>query len=213
MLEEQQESTISHWWWRPGWSIGKAFYTWHVIPEQPAARGLVAAFASTLAQVATMDPVDAAGLHITVQGIGFIDEVAEVDLERIMKAVRERLAACDPVKIRIGPPIVDRETIQLPIANPDGLRRVRDDIQDAIASVWGRERVPERGNAFRPHLTLAYSTGVTSIPGIRRQLVDAGLADIAVEEEVSAVSLIALNRDHRRYEWTDIGVAELTSSV
>ncbi|MEU8267608.1 hypothetical protein AB0B89_10595 [Sphaerisporangium sp. NPDC049002] len=28
-MSDQQQMT-DHWWWRPGWSIGRRFYTWHV---------------------------------------------------------------------------------------------------------------------------------------------------------------------------------------
>ncbi|MEV4362688.1 hypothetical protein [Nonomuraea sp. NPDC049625] len=25
--------TRGHWWWRPGWRVGRSFYTWHILVE------------------------------------------------------------------------------------------------------------------------------------------------------------------------------------
>ncbi|WP_051022236.1 hypothetical protein [Nocardia pneumoniae] len=74
----------------------------------------------------------------------------------------------------------------------------------AIADAWGRDHVPERGDRFRPHLSLAYSTGVASITGLRDLLRRNELSSIQVVQPVTAISLIALNRDNHRYEWREI---------
>ncbi|MEV6071951.1 2'-5' RNA ligase family protein [Nocardia sp. NPDC052001] len=209
MLEED-ELTRDHWWWRPGWSLGRSFYTWHITfgPDSPI-RALVPVFAPTVSAIATMAPVTASGLHITIQGIGFTDEVDAGDIDRIVAAAECRLAARAAFTVRVGPPIVDSETIQLPIADLSPLAGIRDDLQDAIGQVWGSEHVPERGNAFNPHLTVAYSTGAASIPAIRSQLAAGGVAHVQAEDRIGAVSLIRLNRDRGAYEWTDVTRAEL----
>lgn len=209
MLTEQ-ELTRDHWWWRPRWRMGRSFYTWHVTfaPGSPA-WCLVDAFAPLLAELPTMAPVDADGLHITIQGIGFADEVSDSDLRRIADAAARRLARRHPISLRIGPAIVDQETIQLPISNPAELGHIRDELQSAIAEVWGQDHVPEAAIAFRPHLTVAYSTGVAPIAELRARLAQSGLDGLVVEESVAAVSLIELNRDYGRYEWADLEAAPL----
>ncbi|MFJ4653818.1 2'-5' RNA ligase family protein [Nocardia sp. NPDC088792] len=204
------EVTRDHWWWRPGWSLGRSFYTWHLTFEQDSAvRALVPRFAPTLAKIATMEPVDEGGLHVTIQGIGFTDEVELSDVLAMADAAQDRLVACPRFDVQIGPPVVDSETIQLPVANPYGLEQIRAVLQDAIADVWGAGQVPERDDQFRPHLTLAYSTGATPIADVQDLLGSDGLADITASAHVDSVALIDLNRDRRKYEWTDIAKAIL----
>ncbi|MBF6301451.1 2'-5' RNA ligase family protein [Nocardia amamiensis] len=200
-----EDSTWDHWWWRPGWKLGKSFYTWHVTfdNDSPAAQ-LVETFAPTLSQIPTMDPVAREGLHITIQGIGFTDDATTADVQKISGAAATYLSRRGPFDALIGPPSVDKEAIGLPIANPEPFRDIRDDLQLAIADVWGVDQVPERGDRFNPHLSLAYSTGVASMTNLRGLLARNGLSGIEVVQPVAAVSLIALNRDNHRYEWREI---------
>jgi 2'-5' RNA ligase len=204
------DATWDHWWWRPGWRLGRSFYTWHVTfgDDSPVGQ-LVERFAPVLQQIPTMAPVTREGLHITVQGVGFTDEVAAADMDEIVAAASSRLSQRAPFDIRIGPPHVDEETIGLPVADPEGLRAVHADLQSAIGDVWGEDRVPERGDRFVPHLSLAYSTGVAAISGLECLLADAGLDNVIVPDRVTAVSLIDLNRDNRRYEWREVAKVPL----
>ncbi|WP_433726231.1 2'-5' RNA ligase family protein [Nocardia sp. CA-129566] len=204
------DSTHDHWWWRPGWKLDRSFYTWHItFTDNSPVERLVDLFEPTLTQVHTMDPVAKEGLHITIQGIGFTDEVAARDAERIADAANDHLSQREPFDARIGPPVVDEETIGMPIANPDGFQQVRYALQRAIADVWGNENVPERNDRFQPHLTLAYSTGEASMTDLRDLLERNELSHIEVVERVTAVSLIELNRDNHRYEWREIANVSL----
>ncbi|MBF6059555.1 2'-5' RNA ligase family protein [Nocardia terpenica] len=170
---------------------------------------LVELFAPTLARIPTMDPVAREGLHITIQGIGFTDEVSAGDIEQIVDAARHRLGLRRSFDIAIGPPVVDEETIGMPVSDPDGLRQVRADLQSAIGGVWGTDRVPERGSTFTPHLSLSYSTGIASMSALRQLLQQNSLDGVRTLEHISAVSLIELNRDNHRYEWREIAKVEL----
>lgn len=202
---DEHAVTRDHWWWRPGWSVGKSFYTWHItFPPASPVRELSDVFAQTLSAVPTMEPVSSEGLHITVQGIGFTDAVPRSDVDRIVDATRRNLAELPRFTITIGPPIVDAETIQLPIADPDPLRAVRDLLRTAIAEVWGAPNVPEQGAGFRPHLTVSYSTGIAPIEELRAKLEAERLGGYTITDVVSEVSLIELNRDHGRYEWREV---------
>ncbi|MFC3964380.1 2'-5' RNA ligase family protein [Nocardia jiangsuensis] len=202
---DEHAVTRDHWWWRPGWSIGKSFYTWHITFRSASpVRELSDVFAPTLSAVPTMELVSAEGLHITVQGIGFTDVVPRSDVDRIVDATRRNLAELARFTVTIGPPIVDSETIQLPIADPEPLRAVRDRLQTAIAEVWGAANVPDQGSAYRPHLTVSYSTGVAPIEELRGKLEADQFDGYTITDMVSEVSLIELNRDHGRYEWREV---------
>src|SRR4051794_39008380 len=98
------ERMRDHWWWRPGWRVGRSFYTWHItFTDQPAAAQLVADYAPMLAQLPQLEPVPLEWLHLTMQGIGFTDEVDRADVDRIVDAAHKRCAELEPFAVTIGP--------------------------------------------------------------------------------------------------------------
>lgn len=203
----------NHWWWRPGWRAGRSFYTWHITFEEhvPVHR-LAHHYAPVVERFsATLDPVEVRGLHATLQGIGFTDEISHVDVDNIVACARARCALVEPVGVTIGPAHTDSETIQMPIRPVCGMASLRVAIRQAIGDVWGERRVPERPNDFRPHVTLAYSSGSAPVSEVERALEELGPATAPVV--VRWVSLINLNRDKQRYEWTTVSTVRIGSQV
>ncbi|MEU7524453.1 2'-5' RNA ligase family protein [Saccharothrix sp. NPDC042600] len=197
-----------HWWWRPGWRAGRSFYTWHVtFADQAGAQRLVVAYAPVLAALPQLDPIPVRWLHLTLQGIGFTDEVDRQDVERIVEAARKRCAELEPITAVIGPAHVDPETVQMPVRPLEPLADLRLAIRAAIGDVWGADNVPEPEAGFRAHVTLGYSNTAGPMGPIRQAL-DAE-AEHTAEVVISSVSLIDLNRDHQAYEWTDVATVSL----
>ncbi|WP_285500439.1 2'-5' RNA ligase family protein [Actinokineospora sp. NBRC 105648] len=192
-----------HWWWRPGWAVGRSFYTWHITFEGNAgASSLVRHYAPLLDNFRQLDQVGIAGLHLTVQGLGFADEVSIEDANLIAVASRHRLALLEPFSVRIGPAHIDPETVQMHVAPTEPLNEVRLVLREAIAEVWGHANVPEREEKFQPHVTLAYSNAEWSSESLASAL--AGFPPLSVTMSVDRVSLINLNRDRKRYEWVEL---------
>jgi 2'-5' RNA ligase len=198
------EPMRDHWWWRPGWRVGRSFYTWHVtFAEQAEAARLVADYAPVLAELPVLDPVPLRWLHLTMQGIGFTDEVSRGDVDRIISAAQKRCADLEPFAVTIGPANVDPETIQMPVRPVEALAVVRQAIRDAIGDVWGQDNVPEQAEGWRAHVSLGYSNSAGPAEPVAAALAAHG--EHTAEVTVDAVSLIDLNRDRKAYEWSDIG--------
>jgi 2'-5' RNA ligase len=197
-----------HWWWRPGWQVGRSFYTWHItFEDRPAAEQLVAAYRPVLRQLPQLDPVPLRWLHLTMQGVGFTDEIDRTDVDRIADAARKRCEDLEPFTVTIGPAHVDPETIQMPVQPVEPLAAVRATIRAAIGDVWGAENVPEAADGYRPHVSLGYSNSAGPGAPIAAALSEHG--DHVAEVTVAAVSLIDLNRDRKAYEWTEVATAPL----
>lgn len=197
-----------HWWWRPGWRVGRSFYTWHVtFDDQPAAHHLAADYAPVFEDVPTLDPIPVRWLHLTLQGVGFTDEVDRADVDAMVNAARDRCSELAPFTITLGPARVDPEALILPVLPIEAIVRLRVTIRAAIADVWGLDNVPEDPDDFRPHVSLAYSNSAGSAAPITQRLRKALVtsADITVRR----VTLIDINRDRRMYQWTDVAVAAL----
>jgi 2'-5' RNA ligase len=207
-VDVSQETTRDHWWWRPGWSLGRSFYTWHItFDNQPDIHRLIYSNAEAISKFSTLDPVSLNGLHLTIQGVGFVDEVDRPDIDRIIEAARAHCSGLEPFTLRIGPPHVDAETVQMYAQPIEPVVSLRLALRTAIGDVWGSQNIPESMDGFRPHVTLAYSNGISPISKIYDSLRTAG-APVG-QASVSRVSLIELNRDHRRYEWTEIATVDL----
>ena len=191
-----------HWWWRPGWRVGRRFYTWHLtFDRQDELHALVAAYQSELAELPGLDLIPREWLHLTMQGVGFTDEVSDQDGRAIADAARRRLAQLPPARLTFNRAVVRPEAIALPPEPVDAVRAIRSTIREAIADVWGADRVPEPTEGFHPHVSMAYiNTAGLSAP-IVAALDRVTVAPVSVM--VAEASLIVLGRDSRVYQWTD----------
>ncbi|QOV40990.1 2'-5' RNA ligase family protein [Streptomyces ferrugineus] len=197
----------NHWWWRPGWSMGRRFYTWHLTFEgQADVHRLADEYRSALAPLGdALTPIPDKWLHLTMQGIGFVGEVKEQDVHAVVDAARARLAAVPAFDLQIGPEVLDPEAVLLHV-RPDGpVRAVRDAIRAAIGEALGE--VPEKAEGFTPHVSVAYSAGDGPAAPIAEVL--AGLSLAPAQARISGAELIVLHRDNLMYEWESFAMAPL----
>jgi 2'-5' RNA ligase len=137
-------------------------------------------------------------LHLTTQGIGFVGEVAEGDVEAIAEAARTRLAAIPAFDIQLGPAVLDPEAVLLP-AKPSGpVQEARNALRAAIGDVM--KEVPEEEAGFKPHVSIAYSAADGPAASIADALTSLG--GPSARARISAADLIIIHRDNLMYEWT-----------
>jgi 2'-5' RNA ligase len=204
----------NHWWWRPGWALGRRLYAWHLtFGDQTVSRGradlrrVVGSYQARLAELPGLDLVPFEWLHLTVQSIGFAEKVAVGDLERIVAAVRRRCAALAPVTLTLGPAELQAEGIWLRVAPQAAVRRVRAAVRAGIAEVWGAARVPEAAGGFTPHVSLAYSD--TDGPGDPFAAALAEIAPRSATVEFADIQAISLGRDTHLYRWETVATVLL----
>lgn len=195
---QRLEQLREHWYWRPGWRRGRSFYTWHLTFAGQSALFDLAQRVQAGLDLPGLDPVPMEGLHLTMQGVGFTDEVGGEDLEAIVAAARARCARLAPFRLTLGPVDPDPEAVALLVFPWAPVEQVRLAIRDAIGSVWAG--VPEPADDFRPHVTVAYSGASVPVNGIRERMRPLRVVE-PVAVDVSEVQLIALNRDERVYRW------------
>jgi 2'-5' RNA ligase len=199
------EEVRDHWWWRPGWRVGRRFYTWHLtFAGQTELHALVAAYQAQLAKLPGLDLVPPEWLHLTMQGLGFTDEISEQDVHAIAEVARQRLAQLPPARLSFHRATIrpSGEAIALPPEPADAVRDIRNCIRDAIADVWEANNVPEPAEGFQPHVSIAY----VNAPGLAAP-VYAALNRTNAEPATVAIAhatLIILDRDLHMYQWTDL---------
>lgn len=197
-IAEGVEQTRDHWRWRPGWRPGRRMYTLHLTMERaPAVHDLAAAVRRALAGCALLDPVPLEGLHLTMTGLGFTDEVPGTGLAKVAERVYEDWAGLGPVELVFSSVLVTRESVMLttePAAWLDSLVTRQRLAVDEVLGVrqWG---------GFRPHLTLAYCNGVMAARSLATPL-SAALEELP--DRVRArptLTLMRLGRDTHVYRW------------
>jgi len=193
------EPMRDHWWWRPGWRIGRKMYTWHITFDgQDRLHELVAEYQAALNPLPGLDLIPPRWLHLTMQGVGFTDEVSEQDARAVATAARQRCVGLRPFELAFGQPIVDPESIQFALRPAEPAQALRRRIRAGIADVWGADKVPE-AEEWSPHVSIAYSNSTGSPELFAGALARARVPDATLT--VSTVELIILNRDNRMYEW------------
>jgi 2'-5' RNA ligase len=194
------EHMRDHWWWRPGWRVGRSMYTWHVtFDDHPQLHELVSAYQSALSSLPGLDLIPGRWLHLTMQGIGFTDEVSEREIADIADVARKRLANQRPVPLTVGRASVDPEAIMFDVTPTDALSPIRSAIRAAISDVRGAAEVPE-SEEWTPHISLAYSNS-DDVAAPYIAAVDS-VSKPPVTLTISKAHLIELNRDARLYQWT-----------
>ncbi|MGH3889243.1 MAG: 2'-5' RNA ligase family protein [Pseudonocardiaceae bacterium] len=207
-LNDSTDMMRDHWWWRPGWRLGRSFYTWHItFSQNPQLTDFSSRHKQTIDRFETLDKVPFSGLHVTLQGIGFVDEVDRADIDHIIAATQVRCSRLQAFEIEIGPTVVDTEGVYAPVHPIETVTELRKALRAGIGDIWGEGNVWESIEGFRPHLTLAYSNGAGSIRDIEMTLKANNPG--TVRATISTVSLIDLNRDRRLYEWSEVATVRL----
>jgi 2'-5' RNA ligase len=194
----QFTDVTDHWWWRPGWSLGKRFYTWHFTFERnKQLNDYVAHFQNLVAKFPCYDIVPLEWLHLTTQGINFVDQVPKSSIDSIVSKVRERLSLQPPLHVAFGKPELWPESISFPVSPIEAIAACRTVVREAIEGELGT--VEGKSDDFYPHVSLAYSNSVYSASKILKSLEENPLPEIQLE--LSHVDLIRLGRDRKIYEW------------
>lgn len=202
----RHEEMRDHWWWRPGWDVGRRFYTWHLTFEgQEDVHRLAGEYRDRLVGVPRLTLIPNQWLHLTMQGIGFVGEVDQQTVRDIVAAATTRLAKIRAFDIELGQTVIDPEAVLLPASPAEPVRAVRNAIRAAIHDVV--QPVPEQAEGFRPHVSVAYSAGAGPSEPIRQSL--RTLAVRSATARITSAELIVLHRDNLMYEWVPYARVEL----
>jgi 2'-5' RNA ligase len=194
MTIQNVDEVRSHWWPRQGWWPGRLVYTWHLTFEHtPQLHQLAERYQSALSAIDGHNPIPAQWLHLTVQSVGFVDEVAEEQLDQVTKAVSVRLAELDPIELIFYRPAVIGEAVVLAPRPAELLHQVWGEIRNGIADAIGTApTAAEQAKGFHPHVSLTYF----NTPGPAKPYIDAlgAIEADAVSVNVDRVALIVQNR-------------------
>jgi 2'-5' RNA ligase len=195
------DALSDHWWPRPGWKPGRIIYTWHLTFEHATE---LHDLASDLQ--ARLEPVPLQWLHLTMQGVGYVDEIEQEQVDAIVSAVQRRVAEVPSFDVTFARAVILGEAI---VVEPEPAEPIHDlyaTIRRGIADVAGRDHLhagPEQKDGFRAHVSIAYSHIDTDARPYREALDSAPIKPANVQ--VSEAALIRQDRvlaPEWVYRWT-----------
>jgi 2'-5' RNA ligase len=194
----------NHWWWRPGWKAGRHYYACHLtLDDQLPLRSMVRTYQRAIEHLPGLDLIPAQWLHLTMQGIGFTDEITASELHDLADALTRELSVIDRPKADFHDLTVHPEAVYLKAHPVSALYPLRIATHRAVACVLGPDRFTEplpTPEKFNPHVSIAY----VNTDGEAEPVVQALMT--AAAEPVTATfakaSLLVFHRDARMYEWT-----------
>lgn len=208
---EHAATVRDHWWWRPGWRVGRRFHAFHVtFAGADPLYELVGAYRRALTGL-DVTTVPDRWLHLTMQGVDFADDLPAATTARLVERAREVLAGVPAFEVSFGGEVVVGDEAVALTAEPAGpLRELRRAVRAVIGDVRGADRVPEDPDRYRPHVSVAYLTSPG--PSAPYRIAVSQIRPRPVRVRVDRVDLIALHRDDRLYEWTTVAPVPLGDS-
>jgi hypothetical protein len=139
---------------------------------------------------------------MTMQGIGFMDEISVAELAALDHALTAELATIEPPTVDFRRLTIQMEAVYLKAHPAEALYPLRSKMHAAVSSVLGLERftepAPDR-TRFLPHVSIGYINRDAEAGPIAAAL--GTLVARPVEVTFTKADILEYHRDHRMYEW------------
>lgn len=197
---QRAEWLEDHWRWRPEWATDRPMLWWYLTFEgQSPLRSLGNRIRRHLHEVPAVDVVPHRWLHLTIQEVGFVDEVAPRDVRTLVAATTDALADLPAQELTLGPVTTMRSAVVLAQSPVDHLRRLRTRLRETMSSSGWPVPGPE---GLRPHVSLGYlnrdcdpGTVMDGLQPVR---------DLRTTVHVLTLTLAAVTRENRHYQWAAV---------
>ncbi len=159
----------------------------------------------------------AAWLHLTVQAVGYSDEMPAPAVAAVVEGVRGRVTALEPFDLVFDRPTIYGEAVAIRTRPDPPIERLRDAVRAGIGAALGDGAVPtapEQAHGFLPHVTIAYSRVDTDATPYAVAL--AGVEQPPTIVPITAITLIRQERllaPYWIYRWTTEATAVLSGGV
>jgi 2'-5' RNA ligase len=188
---------VDHWWQRPGRRPDREVYHWHMLfHDQPAVRELAAQAQDRLLGLPGLDLVPLRWLHLTTYIVGFVDEVPNTKIHAMVGEARRRLAGIPPISVDLGRVFYHPEAVTLVVEPVEVLDPVLDAVRAASESVGCIGHTDT--NPWQPHISVAYSNGVSPAAPIIAAL---GRSLPPIQATIKSVSLVAQSQVGKTWQW------------
>jgi 2'-5' RNA ligase len=189
------------------WPPGREDYHWHVLPGTELARQRLARPYAELTSQPGLAPVRPEYMHVTVQHIGPVDDIAPDELAQITGRVRAGCSSVASFAVTAGRAEAWETSIVCPLRPGYLLGNLWHLVTSVSRAVTG-PRLAINPAVYHPHLALAYVTAHLDQSPLRAWLADCDAADAALP--VTGLALVAQQHDGREITFRVVDEIPLT---
>jgi 2'-5' RNA ligase len=196
-LFRQLDRMRNHW-DRPGWTAGRRAYYWYLTFDGVSELEDLAAMCQRAISSPHFDLVPTDELHMTIDRVGFMDEVSESSIQAIEDAAERECQLLVPFACALGPLAGSAGAARFSATPWVPIFELRDVLRRATRSILPHA-LPDEG-PFRPHVGIGYSnTAAPAGPVIRA--VESVRQFPSVTTVVTSAALVSLERQERAWLW------------
>lgn len=204
----QQVERLADHWDRHDWPPERHFITWYVLFDDPRLRGFVAEFQRRLADLDYLDPVPPDGLHMTIQGVAYADQLDDMQIQAITDRARSHCQGLTSFELHLGPLSGFRAGTFLRATPWAPVEELRRSLREAIVDVLGPDFVPTEARLFKPHVSVTYCHASPPADALIDRIRRIRWSE-QISTHVHAVHLLDLYRQDRKYLWTPLAQIQL----
>lgn len=201
----RQLKQLGNHWERPGWVYGRRSYHWFFTFECVSVLHTLAAQCQELFRdLPQFDLVPLETLHLTIQRLGFTDELPAASMPAAIAAVKQRCRDIPPFRLGIGWLAGSTGAIRFTTLPMEPVVEIRDIVLAQVVSADVSKNAPTYVTGdFWPHVSIAYSNTAQPIAPIATKI--EGLRSLPVAEVlITSLALVELRREDRVYRWDEL---------
>jgi 2'-5' RNA ligase len=198
-------------WSDPEWPATRKYLSWYALFADEALARLVRDLQTRLADVESLDLVPTDALHMTIQGVDYLDRLTEDQVDAIALETCESCRGVERFTIQVGPIAGYAGGAFLRATPWAPLYELKARVLEGVRAVLGPTWQPKEPSQFKPHITISYchaAPGTVSAKPLIERL--AAMRDIKpISLEIGAVELLVLRRERNMYRWDTVGRVSL----
>lgn len=167
------------------------------LQNAPVAEATIRRVQESLSEFSVIGAVPVEGLHLTMAGVGFTDEVTTAQLDKVSQQVFAMADALESAPLVLDSMLIASDAVMFRASEEAWLDDLLAAQREAVDDVLG----PRGWGSFHPHVSIAYADGTTAVDPLRAALADrvAQLEPLVIERPM--LTLMRLGRDRHVYEW------------
>lgn len=206
----QQLVELTNHWRRPGWTDGRHSYHWLLaLDDEPELAALARRCQASLGELPVLDLVPPGALHLTLQRVGFTDEIDSAQLQAVIDTTARRCTSLASFVLHVGWLAGSQGAIRLTALPAKSVVNLRQAVLAALTDVRGPATDESKeSTTFWPHVSIAYcNSSIPATPIIQRVAHLRSLAPATVF--IQALDLVELRRDDKAYRWDTVAQVKL----
>jgi 2'-5' RNA ligase superfamily len=189
-----------HWVWRPEWTPDRTCLYWYLTFRGDEITSAVGGPAlHEIRRTSWLDAIPPRWCHVTLTDIGFADELEPCEVRRVRDAVARAVSGEHRLPLVLGPVQAYRSALVLATGPLSRLRGIRRAVRRSTSDVLGDRHADVHGPLFWPHVSLGYVNRSVDAGTVDRLM--GRLPDVDARIDVGALTLAAVTRRDRHYQW------------